>query len=143
MIYPHWIKAVLTLISACLLIISVLVPPLSFLIWIALVPFFLAIRSVSRFKSFLIGLLIGTAYFSSLFYWIIYYELRIFLLVLVFEIPFFGFFALLTRWLSEKFSNPFQRVWMPPLIWQMMTCVYSLTPVEDLGQLDRAFGEAT
>lgn len=127
-------KSGLLLLSAIFLVISITTPHFSFVIWFALSPFLVLLKDAKRFVvAFGLGLILGAAFFSAMFYWIIDYELRIFFLVLTFTIPCFGLFAFLTQWANEKLSNPIHRVFVPPSIWQVLTFGYALTPVETIG----------
>lgn len=123
----------LALASAVLFVLSVLIPFLGFLIWFAFVPFLLILYRETLVKSISIALAIGTAFFVALLYWIIYYEIRIFVIVLALTIPFLGFFALLTHWFLRKFKNDFIRILAPPVAWGAVAFLYSLTPIGIIG----------
>ncbi|MBI1978232.1 MAG: apolipoprotein N-acyltransferase [Candidatus Omnitrophica bacterium] len=126
-------KLALSFASIILLVLSVLIPPLSFLIWIAFAPLLIAVEKEKAVKTFLLGLWVGTFFSSALLYWITRYELRIFLNIIALAIPFFGFFALLTRWLKCRYDHNLVNVFAPPLAWSTVSFFYSLTPVNILG----------
>jgi len=116
-----------------LLLLSIFVPTLGFLIWFAFVPFLILIRRGTPFKSFFVGLVIGLAFFSGLFYWITHYESRIFLTTVASTAPFFALFGLLTAWYWRKFKNNLLQIFVPPVIWAAIAFIYSLTPLEITG----------
>lgn len=126
-------KFALSFASVILLVLSVLVPPLSFLIWIAFTPLLIAIEKEKIVNTFLLGLLVGVFFFSALLYWIAHYELRIFLNIIALAIPFFGFFVLLSRWFTYRYNNDLANVFAPPLAWSTVSFFYSLTPISILG----------
>ena len=126
-------KKKLVLLSLGLFLLAVWVPFLSFLIWFAFIPLLLAIHGETSAKSFLIGLLTGAFFFSGLLYWIVQYELRIFVLVIIFTAPFFGMFAWLTQRLWNHFKNDFVQILAPSIAWAAVGVLYWLTPVSIIG----------
>lgn len=126
-------KEALLAASALLLLSSVLVPFLGFLIWIALIPLLLITSRETPIKSFFTGLVIGTIFFSGFLYWIVNYELRIFVIVLALTIPFLGFFAWLTNWFWRHFTSSLAQIFAPPVAWMSVSFIYSLTPINVIG----------
>lgn len=126
-------KGVLLTLSTVLLLSSVLVPFLGCLIWIAFIPLFLVITQETLWKSFLTGFVTGILFFSGLLYWIVNYELRIFILVLVLIMPFFGLFTWLTKWFWHHFTNDFVQIFAPPIAWLSVSFLYSPTPLDVIG----------
>ena len=66
--YPY--RVVMAALSGFILTLSYPKFNLSYLAWVALVPFFIAIRGVSLRKAFLLGFIMGNAFFVSLVYWV-------------------------------------------------------------------------
>ena len=122
--------------SAVLFNLSFLFPSLSFLIWIAFVPMFRLISLCHpRVQTALFSGFIGLVFFSAIFYWIYKYELRILVLVLCFAAPYFISFSLFVSLLRKKFNSEILRIFLPALAWSFVNILYSLTPVEGLGDL--------
>src|SRR3989338_5190498 len=108
-------KTALSLSSAALLSLSIVVPFLGWLIWIAFVPFLLAIRKWTPAKSFFSGLFTGTIFFAVILYWINRYEFRIFAIVITLISTFFGMFGWLAHRLWQKFENQLLQMLVPPI----------------------------
>ena len=119
--------------SILLLILSILVPRLEFLIWFAFVPYFLTLEAEKPLGSLLGGIVLGAVFFSALLYWIMRYELRIFVIVILLTLPFFGLFGFLTNWFWRNFQNRGIRILAPALSWSTVSFLYSLTPLEIIG----------
>ncbi len=126
-------KTSLLLGSIALFLASILIPTFEFLIWFAFVPLLIAIHQWPTVKSVLGGLAVGILFFAGLLYWITYYELRIFVIVISLVTPFFGLFALFTKWISRKFKNEVLLIFAPPIAWSAVAFLYSLTPLEIIG----------
>lgn len=56
--------------SGALSALSVVFPPVFFLIWMAFVPLFLSLRAQPTGKRLVIGLITGIVYFGGAFYWL-------------------------------------------------------------------------
>ncbi|MBI4395177.1 MAG: hypothetical protein HY583_03160 [Candidatus Omnitrophica bacterium] len=123
----------LLILSLLLLILSIWIPQLEFLIWIGFVPFFLAIQTWSPFKSLFAGLFLGALFLSALLYWIVYYELRIFLIVILLTLPFFSLFGFSVSWFWRRFKNHWIHIFAPPISWSFASFLYSLTPINTIG----------
>ncbi len=104
---------ILSIISGVLLSLSFEPHPLWPLAWIALVPFFMAIKkAATRKKAFLYGILTGAVFYFSSVYWIVFamnnygdvalFSSTLVLILLVLYLSlYFGVFALLFRYLSN------------------------------------------
>jgi apolipoprotein N-acyltransferase len=123
----------LLVVSAILLVGSVLNPAAGWLVWIALVPFLVVLRSVGRTAGLLAGFGVGLIYFGTLFYWIALYEVRILVLTLVLSSLFFVVFSLLIIVAWEFAGRAWYAVFIPPAAWLAATFLFSLTPLPDLG----------
>ena len=86
-----------SILSGVLLSASILSPFLSFISWFALVPFLIVLQQASPSRSFIAGLLVSVLFFTTLLYWILYYELRIFIVSIILVVPFFGIFAFFVK----------------------------------------------
>ena len=127
------LKAAPLAASILLLTLSLLVPSLSPLTLVALVPYLLFLRSSNFFQNVFAGLLTGIIFFSVMLYWINLYEIRIFLIVLGISAPFFVFFSLLTTWAWKKTEGKFLQPFVPAVSWSTITFFYGLTPVGIIG----------
>ena len=123
------------ILSVSLLTFSILIPNKDFFVWFAFVPYFYFIDQSSGKESFFAGLILGTVFFGSLFYWIVKYELRIFVLVLIVSIPFFGFLGWLTHLLWNNTRSSFLKIITPPIVWSIIYLIYSFTPFDTLANL--------
>lgn len=119
--------------SALLFLSAILIPTLGCAIWIAFVPFLIAVSRLTPLKSFFFGLIIGIVFFVSLLYWITFYNVRIFVTVIALTLPFFSSFGLLTSWFWKKWTNNYLRAFVPSIAWTAITFLYSLTPLEIIG----------
>ncbi|MBI4372527.1 MAG: hypothetical protein HY585_02220 [Candidatus Omnitrophica bacterium] len=119
--------------SIFLLILSIWAPKLEFLVWLAFVPFFLALQTWKPLQSFFAGILLGTAFLSALLCWIVRYELRIFIIVIILTLPFFGLFGFLIGWFWRHFKNHWIRIFAPGLSWSLVSFLYSLSPIDIIG----------
>ncbi|OGX06436.1 MAG: hypothetical protein A3G87_00770 [Omnitrophica bacterium RIFCSPLOWO2_12_FULL_50_11] len=119
--------------SGVLLIVSVLVPFLNWLIWFAFVPALVLIRRLRLIPSFVTGTGLGLFYFSAYLYSLVYYEVRIFAIVLLLAAPLIGVFLSLTRAIWQKTRNHFVRLIAPPLAWSAVSFLYSFTPIGIIG----------
>lgn len=119
--------------SAVLLTISVLIPNLEWVIWIAYVPALALIRKLKFMSSFAIGVGLGLCYFSAYLYWLVFYEARIFVIVLVLAAPLVGAFLALTRFIWLKTSDEFIHLVAPPLAWSAVSFFYTFTPIGIIG----------
>ncbi len=108
-------RLLLCAISACLVwfafpnfLNKTLTPPTAFLGWVALVPFFLALRRTGPRRGFWLGLVFGFLQLGGVLYWIALLEEAKYLsglawFVLVFYLSlYFGAFGWIYGWLSER-----------------------------------------
>ncbi len=126
-------KLGLLLISGILLSVSLLVPSLSVLIWIAFVPLLLLISNHNLKQSFGFGLFFGIIFYTSLLYWIAQYEIRILTIVLILTAPYVALFALMTRLLWNHYPKEIIRILAVPIVWFVIHFLYSFTPVDIVG----------
>lgn len=107
--------------------------------WLAFVPFFLYLRSDPRFlRNTLLGYVLGLFYNAAALYWILLYELRIFLIVVALAaLPWALFFGTV-GWAYHRL-RPFENgsskilaVLIPPFAWALLSLIFRLTPLGNL-----------
>ncbi|MEP6924535.1 MAG: apolipoprotein N-acyltransferase, partial [Pyrinomonadaceae bacterium] len=127
-VFPRWQDAMLSLLSAVLLILAFPNFELWFVTWFALVPMFVAIErnKNSTARSFWLGLLTGSVFYFGSCWWLTYAPIRygglpaplIYLLFIPVTVAagfFTGIFAAILARLMSKFGH--YAIFLTPFIW--------------------------
>ena len=119
--------------SGLLLSGSILIPSFNFLIWFAFVPLLILVSEINLIQSFWCGTFCSVAFFTSLLFWIVKYEIRILVIVLALTTPFMALFAFLTRWLWNLYRKEIFRTLAVPVAWFLIHFIYSFTIIDIVG----------
>ncbi len=120
-----------SLSSAALLLGGIHPLELTWLAWFGFLPlFFLFFDSKARpWDILLSSLLTGILYYGIGLYWLLFYEVRIYLLVLTILAPTFAIYFLLFVFLTAKLKSSPLKILAAFFLWIVLHQVYSLTPI--------------
>jgi len=125
----------LALLTAILLVFTL--PPfnLTWLAGFALVPLILSVFQPRHFLMyFLSGVLAALPYYAYGLYWVAYYDIRIYLAVVLWQLLFTGLFAGLTGFsLKKAGGSPFAGFLLPPVIWIILSLPFHWSPLAAVG----------
>ncbi len=99
--------------------------------WAAFIPLFL-LTVQARTKAGPLALstfCAGLVYYGILFYWLVYYETWLYVLILLIAAPAFPIYFLTFRWLTSKIETAFARSLTASFLWVALYQVYRLTPI--------------
>ncbi len=124
----YWFAAISSVI---LLLLGVHPLELTWLSWFGFLPLFLLFFDARcRLKEFLLAtFLTGTLYYGIGLYWLLYYEVRIYLLVLLVLAPTFGLYFLILHLVTGKLKSNALKILAAVFLWILLHQVYSLTPI--------------
>jgi apolipoprotein N-acyltransferase len=127
-------------LSSLLLILSVTLPPLAPLMFVAWIPFLRTLKSPNLGFSFLIGAALGLAFFGSYLAWIPLYATRIYIIIIALSALFVGIFGCICAWTHQKISAHHDRasqwllIFLPPCAWTLTSMLFTLTPLKPHGE---------
>ena len=111
--YPY--RIVMAALSGLILTLGYPDFNLSYLAWVALVPFFIAIRGVSSRKAFLLGFIMGNTLFVSLTYWVQIFFIAALPAVAFVSSTYLGLLTVLINWTTKRF--PRWELLVVPALW--------------------------
>lgn len=117
-------------ISAVLLLLGIHPLGLYGLSWFGFLPLFLLLFDPDCDTRRLLGagLLVGILYYGFGLYWLLYYELRIYLMVVLIFAPLFGIYFLTLRLMTGRFKNDSLKILAAAFLWWMIHKIFYLSP---------------
>ena len=112
---PYVYRIIMAALSGLILTLSYPDFNLSYLAWVALVPFFIAIRGVSPRKAFLLGFIMGNTFFVSLAYWVQIFFVAALPAVSLISSTYIGLLTVVVNWTSRRF--PKWELLIVPALW--------------------------
>lgn len=121
----------LSLFSAVLLLSGIHPLELTWLSWFGFLPLFLVFfDSNVRLRDILFSsLLAGILYYGIGLYWLLYYEVRIYLLALLVLAPTFAIYFVVLRLVAGKVKSDWLKILASSFLWIFLHQIYSLTPI--------------
>ncbi len=117
--------------SACLFLLGLHPLDLTWLSWFGFLPLFLLFLDPgTRLRDILFSaLLTGILYYGVGLGWLLYYDVRIYLLALLILAPTWAIYFLILRLFSGRFKSDPLKILAASFLWILLHQIYSLTPV--------------